>query len=169
MSAENMNGALDWDSEISNDGASFTTLPEGDYNFEVTDFERGRFPGSAKISPCPKAVLTLRVKGEEGIANFHTDLILASNMEWQISAFFRSIGQKKKGQAFRPDWTKVVGQKGRAHLKVKDYVKDGETRSINEVDYYIDYDEKNFPPDGDTDGDGFMTIPEGAAEELPFN
>lgn len=59
MNTENM--ILDWNDSIENDGQEFIVLPEGDYNFTVTDFERGRFPGSAKIPACNKASLTLRV------------------------------------------------------------------------------------------------------------
>ena len=85
------NGCFDWDDEIQNDGQEFITLPEGDYVFEVVDFERGRYPGSAKIPPCNKASLTLQVKTEDGIARIRTDLILYRSLEWKISSFFRSV------------------------------------------------------------------------------
>ena len=39
------NQVLDWDGVLENDGSEFPILPEGDYVFEVTDFERGSFPG----------------------------------------------------------------------------------------------------------------------------
>ena len=81
------NGCFDWDDEIQNDGQEFITLPEGDYVFEVVDFERGRYPGSAKIPPCNKASLTLQVKTEDGIARIRTDLILYRSLEWKISSF----------------------------------------------------------------------------------
>lgn len=38
-----------WDDEIENDN-EFQILPDGDYNFTVTGFERGRHQGSAKTS-----------------------------------------------------------------------------------------------------------------------
>ena len=41
------NNIMDWDSAIESDGSQFIVLPEGDYDFIVTGFERGRFPGSA--------------------------------------------------------------------------------------------------------------------------
>ena len=71
------NGCFDWDDEIQNDGQEFITLPEGDYVFEVVDFERGRYPASAKIPPCNKASLTLQVKTPDGIAR-----ILAHVRDW---------------------------------------------------------------------------------------
>ena len=45
----NQNMIMDWNDAIVEDGQEFIILEEGDYNFIVTAFERGRFPGSAKI------------------------------------------------------------------------------------------------------------------------
>ena len=45
------NMCMDWDDAIESDGQEYVLLEEGDYNFQVVDFERGRFPGSAKIPP----------------------------------------------------------------------------------------------------------------------
>ena len=39
---------LNWDDEISQE-SEFTLLEDGDYDFEVTKFERGRSNGSEKI------------------------------------------------------------------------------------------------------------------------
>ena len=51
----NNNVGMDWDDVLETDGQEYIILPEGDYNFEVTDFERGHFPGSAKMAPSNKA------------------------------------------------------------------------------------------------------------------
>ena len=75
-------GCMDWDDTLENDGGEFITLPEGDYVFEVVDFERGRYPGGAKIPPCNKAALTLQVRTPDGIARVRTDLILYRSLEW---------------------------------------------------------------------------------------
>ncbi|MCD8299567.1 MAG: hypothetical protein LUC41_00075 [Clostridiales bacterium] len=156
-------GCLDWNDSIENDGQDFIILPEGDYNFTVTDFERGRFPGGPKVPPCNKASLTLQVKTDDGIANVRTDLLLYRSLEWRISAFFRCIGQKKHGQRMVMDWNKVLGSKGRAHFKPRNYTdRDGNDRQANDVDRFIDYDEKFFP-----EQDEWMQIPDGQ-EELPF-
>ena len=53
---------LDWDATIEDDGQEFITLEEGDYNFTVTGFDRGRFPGGPKIPACNKATVTMQVK-----------------------------------------------------------------------------------------------------------
>ena len=161
------NMCMDWDDAIENDGQEFVLLPEGDYNFTVTGFERGRYPGGAKLPACNKASLTLRVKTDDGIAMVHTDLFLYRTVEWRISAFFRCIGQKKHGERLVMDWNKVIGSKGRAHFKPRSYTKDGEERQTNDVDRFYDYDEKFF--EGASDDDGFMSIPDGVADELPFN
>ena len=42
MADKNM---MDWNDTIESDGQEFVLLDEGDYNFTVTNFERGRFPG----------------------------------------------------------------------------------------------------------------------------
>ena len=133
-------GCMDWDDTLENDGGEYITLPEGDYVFEVVDFERGRYPGGAKIPPCNKAALTLQVRTPDGIARVRTDLILYRSLEWKISSFFRSIGQKKLGEKAAMNWNKVVGARGKAHFKPREYEKDGKTRQVNDVDYFIDYD-----------------------------
>lgn len=73
--------AMDWNDVIEDDGQEFIILPEGNYNFTVTNFERGYFPGSAKMKPCNKATITMQVHTEDGIASIRTDLILNRVLE----------------------------------------------------------------------------------------
>lgn len=166
MSDNTMNNQdmfLDWNDSIENDGQEFIILPEGDYNFTVTEFERGRFPGSAKIPACNKASLTLRVDTDDGVAFVKTDLILYRLLEWRISSFFRSIGQKKHGERLVMDWNKVLGSRGRAHFKPRTYTaNDGTERTTNDCDRFIDYDPENFPV-----SDSFTEVSE--QEEIPFD
>ncbi|HBK54250.1 MAG TPA: DUF669 domain-containing protein, partial [Syntrophomonas wolfei] len=56
---------MSWDDEIEEEGG-FILLPEGDYDFEVVNLERGRFGGSEKMQACPKATLDIRVKTGDG-------------------------------------------------------------------------------------------------------
>ena len=163
----NTDGCMDWDDAIENDGKEFIVLPEGDYVFKVTGFERGRYPGSTKIPPCNKATLTLEVRTKDGIAFAHTDIILYRSLEWKISSFFRSIGQKKHGERLVMDWNKVIGCRGRAHFHPETYTgKDGVEHQKNEVDRYLDYDETKMTEDPE---DAFLQIPEDATDDLPFN
>ena len=164
------NQVLDWDGVLENDGSDFTVLPEGDYAFEVTGFERGSFPGSEKMCACNKATLTLKIEAEQGVANVFDDLILHKRMEWKLSQFFRAIGQKKKGERVTMNWNAVIGARGRAHIIVNKFTdKNGQERENNKVGKYLEYDESLMPKPAGVDEDGFMKIPEGAAEELPFD
>ena len=92
-----------------------------------------------------------------------------------MSAFFRSIGQKKHGEKFTPNWNNVLNQRGCARFKFVEYKdRNGDDRTKNEVDRFYDYDETLMLPDTDAaspevDENGFMTIPDGVADELPFD
>lgn len=131
---------MGWDDVIENDGQEFVVLPEGDYTFTVSNFERGSFPGGAKIPACPKATVTLNIDNDQGVATARVDLLLYRTVEWKIAAFFRSIGQKKHGEKVAMNWNKVVGARGKAHFKPRSYTKDGEERKVNDVDRFLDYD-----------------------------
>ncbi len=131
---------MGWDDVLENDGQEFITLPEGDYTFTVTAFERGQFPGGPKIPPCPKATVTLSIDNDKGVATCKTDFFLYRTVEWRMAAFFRAIGQKKHGEKAKMDWNKVVGSRGKAHFKPREYTKDGQTRQVNDVDRFYDYD-----------------------------
>ena len=131
---------MGWDDVLENDGQEFVILPEGDYTFTVTNFERGRFPGSAKIPPCNKATLTISIDNDKGSATARFDLILYRTLEWKIASFFRCIGQKKHGEKVAMDWNKVVGARGKAHIKPRSYTKDGGERWVNDVDRFLDYE-----------------------------
>ena len=70
-----------WDDEIEKDSPDYITLPEGDYDFEVVDFERARHEGSEKLPPCNKAIVHIKVEGKdagghEGVAIIRHQLFL---------------------------------------------------------------------------------------------
>ena len=52
---------MEWDAYIEKE-SEFVVLPEGDYDFIVTSFEKGWFDGSAKVEACNKAMLELTIK-----------------------------------------------------------------------------------------------------------
>lgn len=142
--AENNNGIMDWGDTIENDGSQgYVVLPEGDYTFTVRGFERGRFPGGPKLPACPKAVVTVDVDSEHGMAEARIDLILHRSLEWKLAAFFRCIGQKKHGQPLTMNWDQVPGSRGRAHFKPREFTgKNGNTLQSNDIERFYDYDEK---------------------------
>lgn len=126
---------LGWEDEIEKDN-DFVLLPEGDYDFEVTEFERGRHNGTpgGKLPPCNKAVVHLKFTSPEGTTTIKHQLFLHSKTEGLLCAFFAAIGQRKKGEKLRMDWNKVPGSRGRCKLGVRKYKKDdGNDAQINEV------------------------------------
>jgi hypothetical protein len=139
MEAEK-NVVFDWDDEIEFDGegGNFTTLEEGDYEFEVHKFERSRYTpsASAKTPACNQADITLKVSTENGDAYIVDKFPLASTMEWKISAFFRSVGLKKHGERLKMQWQESIGLKGKAHITKSE----GKNQGVffNNVGYYID-------------------------------
>ena len=56
---------LSWDDNIQND-SSFVELPEGDYEFTIDHYERGRSQGSAKIPPSNMAIVFFNIRTPEG-------------------------------------------------------------------------------------------------------
>ena len=152
------NRIMDWDDVLESDGAEFVVLPEGDYTFTITNFERGRFPGSAKIPACNKATISINIDNDIGVATARFDLILYRTLEWKIASFFRSIGQKKHGEKVTMNWNGIVGARGKAHIKPRTYQKGNEDRQVNDVEHFYDYDESvGFAPVNDPEvpwGDG---------------
>lgn len=134
------NNIMGWDDVLENDGQEFVILPEGDYTYTVTGFERGSFPGGAKIPACNKATLILTIDNDLGLATARVDLLLYRTVEWKIAAFFRSIGKKKHGEKIVMNWNTVIGSRGKAHFKPREYTKDGQTRQANDVERFYDYD-----------------------------
>lgn len=124
---------LAWDDEIEKE-SEFILLPEGEYEFEVVSFERGRHNGSDKLPPCPKAIITLNIKNELGIVTLKHNLFLHSKCEGLLSAFFICIGQKKHGERLRMNWNNVIGAKGRAKIGIRKWTKDnGQEGSTNDI------------------------------------
>lgn len=120
---------LGWDDEISKDSPDFVVLPEGDYNFEVIEFERARHPGSDKLPPCNKAIVHIKIEGEEGVSVIRHQLFLHTITEGLLADFFKGIGQRKKGETISMNWNKVVGSKGRARVGIREW--DG--KQYNEI------------------------------------
>jgi hypothetical protein len=134
---------LGWDDAIENDGQDFVVLPEGDYDFEVIDFERGRHPGSEKLPPCNKAVVHIKIQGPEGVSIIRHQLFLHTNTEGLLCAFFTGIGQRKKGEKVTMNWNKVVGSKGRAKVGIRKH----EGKEYNEIRKFYEPEEpKGFTP-----------------------
>lgn len=133
-----------WDDEIEKDGSDFILLPEGDYDFEVVNFERARHTGSDKLPPCNKAVVHIKIQGNEGEITLKHNLFLHSKTEGILCAFFTSIGQRQKGEKLKMNWQTVPGSKGRCKIGVKKYKSEGKTEELtfNEIKKFYEPAEK---------------------------
>lgn len=130
----NQERELSWDDPIENDGLEFVVLSEGDYDFEVIEFERGRHPGSDKLPPCNKAVIHIRVEGKEGVSVIRHNLFLHTKTEGMLCAFFNAIGQRAKGERITMNWNAVVGSKGKAKVGIRKWTNDeGKEMVFNEI------------------------------------
>ena len=133
-----MNGEgreLDWDDEITRDT---NLLPEGQYEFEVISFERGRFQGSEKMPACNKAIVIISVYDNDGSLPMQIkhSFFLHSKTEWLVSGFFRSIGMKKPGETLKMDWKGAIGRRGIAKVGIRTY----EGKEYNEIKSFLDPD-----------------------------
>lgn len=143
------NRELGWDEIIEDTGSSWTLLPEGDYPFTVTKFERGRYEGGEKMTPCNMAILTLEIDGgEKGTATVTHRLYLHTKTEGLNCAFFISIGQMKPGEKLKPRWNEVVGSKGTCKLEIHSFTKkkDGSEGQSNQVKRFLPPEEKAADP-----------------------
>lgn len=132
---------LEWDDEIQHD-STFTLLPEGDYNFGVMSFERGRHNGSDKLPPCNKAILQINLWNDAGDQTQIThNLFLHSSVEGILCAFFTAIGQRKHGDKLVMNWATVPGSCGRCHVGIRTYTKEGEEKQINQITRFLEPDE----------------------------
>lgn len=122
-----------WDDEIEKDGGDFPLLPEGDYDFTVKSFQRGRHNGSEKLPACNKAELMITIWGQDESIDIKHNLFLHSKVEGMLSAFFMAIGQKKHGEKLKMNWNTVVGAKGKCHVYVDIYTNNGQEYKSNKI------------------------------------
>lgn len=142
MSEYNNNDvAMGWEDTIEND-SEFIILPEGTYDFEILGFERKRFEGSAKMSPCPKAELSVKLTSNQGSTTVKENLLLNRKMEWKLCQFFTAIGLRKHGEPLRMNWNQVTGRKGKCKVIVNKYINDkGEEKENNRIDRFLEPNE----------------------------
>jgi len=133
---------LGWNDQIENDGPDYVVLPEGDYDFEVISFERGRHHGSDKLPQSDKGILHIKIKGEEGETVIKHNLFLHTKTEGMLCAFFTAIGQRKKGERITMNWNAVPGSIGRCKVGIKEWTNDkGEKIVMNEIKKFYEPEE----------------------------
>lgn len=133
---------LGWDAEIEKDSPEFIILPEGEYDFVVKSFERGRHNGSDKIGPCPKAILTLGIDTYDGEAIVRKELLLHSKLEGLLCEFFTCIGQRQHGQRVAMNWNAVTGACGRCKIGTRVY----NGNQYNEVKKFLEPNQTQRTP-----------------------
>lgn len=136
---------FNWNDTIEND-STFEVLPEGDYDFTVTSFERGRHNGSDKLPPCNKAILTIEVSNSERKSTLTHNLFLHTKTEGMLTAFFTSIGHRKRGEALRMDWNKVTGARGRCKVSIRKWMgNNGQEMESNQIAKFYEPAESAAP------------------------
>jgi hypothetical protein len=130
---------MGWDDVITTDN-DFTLLDAGNYEFQVENFERKRFAGSAKMSGCWQAALNVTIlKDGFKVKSIAHNLFLHEKCIGQLAAFARSIGQRKHGDQKAINWQGVPGSRGWCHVGTRKYTnKDGEEKETNEITKFLD-------------------------------
>lgn len=144
MSEDFRGKEIGWDDEYDK-GEEYVTLEPGDYDFTVESFERGRYEGSDKVPPCPRALLKISVKTPEGgICTMNESLLLYDRMQWKLAEFFLSIGvgEEKDGKV-KPNWNMVPQATGRATIELRSD-KNDPSKKYNHVKKYLPKPKKEF-------------------------
>ena len=119
----NKGAAMSWDDELpatASEKPQKILLDEGDYDFTVTNMERGYHSESDNLPDCPKATVTMIVDAGDGRKTMHTELFfLAEKTAWKNRAFFECLGLMEPGVDKRMPWDQIIDKRGRAHFKVK--------------------------------------------------
>lgn len=144
-----------WDDVIEKD-SEFILVPEGDYEFTIKSFTRERFNGSPKMPACNKAVVDVAIMHEGKELIIKHSLLMHSKCEWSLSEFFAGIGQKKKGEPLRMNWSLVPGSTGKCKIGIKMY----NGNQYNEIKKFYPkdpsyYQDSNAAPQSQQMGGGF--------------
>lgn len=127
-----------WDEDVQTSDGGFYAFPEGDYDFKVVDFERGRVK-TGKNAGANQAIYTLRVTDTAGNSSEERYFIpLVESLRWKATKFFKSVGaipvDTPSGETVRFPWGEVVGMSGRCHVKPRAWTgDDGTERQSNDV------------------------------------
>lgn len=129
---------LGWDDQIEKE-SDFVLLPEGEYDFTVKSFTRGRHNGSEKLPSCNKAILKLEVTNGTDTTTLEHNLFLHTKCEGILSAFFIAIGQKKHGQPLHMNWNAVTGAKGKCKVYIDNWKgRDNQDMQSNKIKKFLE-------------------------------
>ena len=143
--SEELGRELSWDDTITDDGKEFEPVPEGDYEFTIEKWDRGRSKGEGTLPPCNMATVFFNIKDRDREVTIRENFLLHSKMEWKLSELFRSVGLKKEGEPLRMNWTALPGLTGRAKVGLKPGLKDP-SKQFNFIDKLYPKEPKKFEP-----------------------
>ena len=100
------------------DEGGYVLLPDGEYPFKVTKFEKERFGGSEKMPACWSALVTLECDGGELGRSYVTHhLYMVKKQAWKVKQLFVGVGLvAADAKQFTPPWNQLVGAAGVARL-----------------------------------------------------
>jgi len=121
MAVNNMldeNRPIGWDEEfIVQEENEFITLEEGDYDFEIVNFERTQYSGSDKVPPCMRLDVKIRVTDGIKSTTITDKIFLIQKFAWKLSDLLAAVGLAKTKDAARPAMIQQsIGLKGRCHV-----------------------------------------------------
>jgi hypothetical protein len=136
---------LDMNATIQDDGNDFVLLPEGVYDFIVTDFEPGEYQEKPQGPNIPgktrkKIVVSIQVEYEGQKQTIKDSIPLLRKMEWKFCQLFKAIGDRKKGESLVMDWNNIRGKGGKCKIKVDTFKNrtSGENMQSNKIAKYFD-------------------------------
>lgn len=133
------NEFLSWEGSFIAEESSFMLLPVGEYDFLIKNMERKYYDGAGSIpNGAPYAEVHLECTGPNGSSLVKDKLFLMKSWQWKLTQFFTSIGQAPiTGQPFTPNWSQVIGSKGRLKIKINTSNNDPD-KKFNNVDVYLE-------------------------------
>lgn len=138
----NFERELDWNAEIVKD-SEYVLLPPGLYQFTVEGYERAQHTPTnpnGKLPSCPKAIVSIKIDANEGEKILKHNLFLHSSVEGMLSAFFGSIGFKKKGEPLKMAWNQLTGATGVCKVVVKNSSNGNQYNEVKGMIYKEDVD-----------------------------
>lgn len=131
---------FDWTDNVGEDVESkeFEVLPAGDYDFVVAKYDK-KEKETKDGRVVPQVDITFVIKHDDRTQSQMMDFIqLTAKSKWWLSAFLRSVGVQKKGQALDMTYLDAfdasVGKEGRFKLFIDEYK--GQKR--NKIKQYYD-------------------------------
>ena len=138
MADNNLGQGLGWEDDAQVQESEFVLLDPGVYDYQVVNFERGRFDGSKQMAACNVAKLTLRCTNGIQTGNVFVNLMLNTKVLWRVSQFFKSCGllpaDAKQGDNFSMAlFNQVMGRTGKVKLKHRTW----QDKTYNDVDEFL--------------------------------